>query len=91
MHRLLGATVARLTPDQKVACSNHVGVTSFAIFLHFNINIKQNNIILQKIWPLRDSNTQPSDLESDALPLRQGVLTDVPLMSEFKGTGAKSI
>ena len=24
--RLLGATVARLTPDQKVACSNHVGV-----------------------------------------------------------------
>ena len=22
-----GATVARLTPDQKVACSNHVGVT----------------------------------------------------------------
>ena len=29
---------------------------------------------IQKIWPLRDSNTQPSDLESDALPLRQGVL-----------------
>ena len=28
----------------------------------------------QKIWPLRDSNTQPSDLESDALPLRQGVM-----------------
>lgn len=24
--RLRGATVARLTPDQKVACSNHVGV-----------------------------------------------------------------
>ena len=23
---LRGATVARLTPDQKVACSNHVGV-----------------------------------------------------------------
>ena len=23
-----GATVARLTPDQKVACSNHVGVTA---------------------------------------------------------------
>ena len=23
---LSGATVARLTPDQKVACSNHVGV-----------------------------------------------------------------
>lgn len=24
--RLRGAMVARLTPDQKVACSNHVGV-----------------------------------------------------------------
>ena len=24
-----GATVARLTPDQKVACSNHVGVNFF--------------------------------------------------------------
>ena len=27
----------------------------------------------QKFWPRRDSNTQPSDLESDALPLRHGV------------------
>ena len=26
---LRGATVARLTPDQKVACSNHVGVIVF--------------------------------------------------------------
>ena len=26
---LRGATVARLTPDQKVACSNHVGVNLF--------------------------------------------------------------
>ena len=26
---LRGATVARLTPDQKVACSNHVGVSTF--------------------------------------------------------------
>ena len=25
---LRGATVARLTPDQKAACSNHVGVKS---------------------------------------------------------------
>ena len=30
--RLLGATVARLTPDQKVACSNHVGVRYFASY-----------------------------------------------------------
>ena len=27
---LRGATVARLTPDQKVACSNHVGVNYFS-------------------------------------------------------------
>ena len=27
--RLRGATVARLTPDQKVACSNHVGVNAY--------------------------------------------------------------
>ena len=25
------------------------------------------------LWPRRDLNTQPSDLESDALPLRHGV------------------
>ena len=30
--RLRGATVARLTPDQKVACSNHVGVIFFFRF-----------------------------------------------------------
>ena len=28
----------------------------------------------KKVWPRRDSNTQPSDLESDALPLRHGVV-----------------
>ena len=27
----------------------------------------------KQIWPRRDLNTQPSDLESDALPLRHGV------------------
>ena len=30
--RACGATVARLTPDQKVACSNHVGLTLLSIF-----------------------------------------------------------
>ena len=28
-NRLCGATVARLTPDQKAACSNHVRVKLF--------------------------------------------------------------
>jgi hypothetical protein len=31
--RLRGATVARLTPDQKAACSNHVGVNLIFVFL----------------------------------------------------------
>ena len=30
-----GAAVARLTPDQKVACSNHVGLRFFDGFLMF--------------------------------------------------------
>ena len=32
----------------------------------------------KKFWPRRDLNTQPSDLESDALPLRHEVTTDEP-------------
>ena len=38
------------------------------------------NMWLKKylLWPRRDSNTQPSDLESDALPLRHGVLHTTP-------------
>ena len=36
---LRGATVARLTPDQKVACSNHVGVTGF-----FRLYQKENKL-----------------------------------------------
>ena len=35
--RLRGATVARLTPDQKAACSNHVGV----IIILFDIELKK--------------------------------------------------
>ena len=39
--------------------------------------------LLKSNWPLRDSNTQPSDLESDALPLRQGVLSLIVLVLHF--------
>ena len=38
VQRLLGATVARLTPDQKVACSNHVGVTLFHPLFAFTLS-----------------------------------------------------
>jgi hypothetical protein len=41
--------------------------TSFLLFSSFNFFRKK------EIWPRRDLNTQPSDLESDALPLRHGV------------------
>ena len=37
-------------------------------FLNKKIKYKRNHQ-----WPRRDLNTQPSDLESDALPLRHGV------------------
>ena len=32
--------VARLTPDQKVACSNHVGVTAF-FYTEFCKNVQE--------------------------------------------------
>ena len=47
--RLRGATVARLTPDQKVACSNHVGVNShFDVTCHVRkllLSISQNKLV----------------------------------------------
>ena len=33
--------------------------------------------LLSLLWGQRDSSSQPSDLESDALPLRQGVVVDM--------------
>ena len=38
-----------------------------------------------KLWPRRDLNTQPSDLESDALPLRHEVLltTCIVILNSF--------
>ena len=55
--RLRGATVARLTPDQKVACSNHVGVKShfyvsllntlFKISLLTTFDIKKNYFVFK--------------------------------------------
>ena len=48
IRRLRGATVARLTPDQKVACSSHVGVKSiiFAFSKRFLFICKFNS----KTW-----------------------------------------
>ena len=46
--RLRGATVARLTPDQKVACSNPVGVTNFLnlFFMYFYLFVKCGFLLL---------------------------------------------
>ena len=57
------------------------GFEQRAIGYTCNVNeITENRLKFKKIWkqckinwPRRDSNTQPSDLESDALPLRHGV------------------
>ena len=48
MQGLRGATVARLTPDQKVACSNHVGVIDFFYLPQsiFNTRYKFGNLFL---------------------------------------------
>ena len=41
--RPCGAMVARLTPDQKVACSNHVGVIwNMTILVHKNRHVKKS-------------------------------------------------
>ena len=47
--RLRGATVARLTPDQKVACSNHVGVMYASIFtFYFSISFEFSQLFAIK-------------------------------------------
>jgi hypothetical protein len=43
-----GATVARLTPDQKAACSNHVGVSNQTYFSSaMQINMLPNTLLVQ--------------------------------------------
>src|SRR4029434_3853893 len=55
--RTRGATVARLTPDQKVACSNHVGVKKLLLFHGlFNNKISQRRLSNKKINRRRLSN-----------------------------------
>ena len=50
----------------------HAFLYRFFVFLYAN-GSKLQCIAKHVSWPRRDSNTQPSDLESDALPLRHGV------------------
>lgn len=46
MARPCGATVPCLTPDQKVSCSNHVGVRGFSMFLSKNKIVSMNLVIV---------------------------------------------
>ena len=50
-NRLGGATVARLTPVQKVACSNHVRVTNFYPWNVMGI-LNPSKVWAPKIWAL---------------------------------------
>ena len=59
---LRGATVARLTPDQKAACSNHVGVKIF--FPQSDCDTFVQKVCLQ--WGL---NSWPLVYKTNALPL----------------------
>ena len=62
---LRGATVARLTPDQKAACSNHVGVSQ-PFFLLEAILDNFLKIISCLQWGL---NSWPLVYKTNALPL----------------------
>ena len=62
LYWLRGATVARLTPDQKAACSNHVGVKIF--FPQSDCDTFVQKVCLQ--WGL---NSWPLVYKTNALPL----------------------
>ena len=61
---LRGATVARLTPDQKAACSNHVGVNNIFGFDECKKEPDAKTVCLQ--WGL---NSWPLVYKTNALPL----------------------
>ena len=63
---LRGATVARLTPDQKAACSNHVGVSHSFLLLLEAIPDNFCKIISCLQWGL---NSWPLVYKTNALPL----------------------
>ena len=69
---LRGATVARLTPDQKVACSNHVGVSINVFFWvkcdgtchSFNLGIIPYRLHAHIVQRIEISYTNGSTIES---------------------------
>ncbi len=59
----------------------------FAYASHTSYNFKELiKFEEKKIWPWRDLNTQPSDLESDALPLRHRVALKYPWNCKYLNT-----
>ena len=66
---LRGATVARLTPDQKVACSNHVGVKTQFFFTGRSCvsQYQQGDDYLTSIY-LLNSGRNPQRWEDDGDP-----------------------
>ena len=65
--RLRGATVARLTPDQKVACSNHVGVKADIFLITCKIYVSslclgRGTIVCVMSWKYVEFKTRRSTL-----------------------------
>jgi hypothetical protein len=68
--RLRGATVARLTPDQKVACSNHVGVIAVFGQCYFSFliqHLSKARNCQQNIFNRLDFKRKPSGTPSSML------------------------
>ena len=79
-HQLTDESVAELKCII-IGCLGHIFALFNAMFSQYFISTLHRlllwkwywYVMKKNLWPWRDSNTQPSDLESDALPLRHRV------------------
>ena len=74
--RLRGATVARLTPDQKVACSNHVGV-KVSPFYMTTVLFKDNSFSLSDDLPYWESSFEIYLVKKKRIPKLDQLLASV--------------
>ena len=54
--------VARLTPDQKVACSSHVGGIVFNLSRVFSCTAINIKLLRKLMWVDSEKNKQPQDI-----------------------------
>ena len=87
--RLLGATVARLTPDQKVACSNHVGVISF-LFYNLTKWIILGDSVIKSLLRQMNGVYAPIFFETTSLP--ESICNDFSArMHRFLGSCSRTL